>query len=114
MIKYHLCKFVNNGFGKKDKWIVMNKEVKEMTKTIGKVIEVYIPEQYKNGGLLDVMDRTNIGFKVMTDDGIKDIVLEANELNSKIMKNDLVLIIEQDISGNHFIDIEAYEGDSYE
>ena len=85
-----------------------------MTKTIGKVIEVYIPEQYKNGGLLDVMDRTNIGFKVMTNSGIKDIVLESNEFNSKIMKNDLVLIIEQDISGKHFIDIEVYEGDSYE
>ena len=85
-----------------------------MTKTVGKVIEVYIPEQYKNGGLLDVMDRTNIGFKVMTKSGIKDIVLESNEFNSKIMKNDLVLIIEQDISGKYFIDIEAYEGDSYE
>lgn len=85
-----------------------------MTKTIGKVIEVYIPEQYKNGGLLDVMDRTNIGFKVMTDSDIKDIVLEADELNCKIMKNDLVLIMEQDISGKHFIDIEAYEGDGYE
>ena len=85
-----------------------------MTKTIGKVMEVYIPEQYKNGGLLDVMDRTNIGFKVMTESDIKDIVIESNELNSKIMKNDLVLIIEQDISGKHFIDIEAYEGDSYE
>lgn len=85
-----------------------------MTKTIGKVIEVYIPEQYKNDRLLDVMDRTNIGFKVKTDGGVKDIVLEANELNSKIMKNDLVLIVEQDISGKHFIDIEIYEGDSYE
>ena len=85
-----------------------------MTKTIGKVIEVYIPEQYKNGGLLDVMDRTNIGFKVQTKDSIKNIVLEANELNSKIMKNDLVLIMEQDISGKHFVDIEIYDGDSYE
>ncbi len=85
-----------------------------MTKTIGKVVEVYIPEQYKNGGLLDVMDRTNIGFKVMTDGGIKDIVLESNEINAKIMKNDKVLIIEQDISGKHFIDIEAIDGDSYE
>ncbi len=85
-----------------------------MTKTIGKVIEVYIPEQYKNGGLLDVMDRTNIGFKIMTDGGIKNIKIESNELNSKIMKNDLVLIIEQDISDKHFIDIEAYEGDENE
>ena len=85
-----------------------------MTKTIGKVIEVYIPEQYKNNELLDVMDRSNIGFKVKTQDGIKDIVLEINEDNAKIMKNDLVLIIEQDISGKHFIDIEIYDGDSDE
>ncbi len=85
-----------------------------MTKTIGKVIDVYIPEQYKNGGLLDVMDRTNIGFKVMVNNDIKEIIVEANELNAKIMKNDLVLIIEQDISGKHFIDIEIYEGDGNE
>ena len=85
-----------------------------MTKTIGKVIEVYIPEQYKNNELLDVMDRTNIGFKVKTQDSIKDIILEINEDNAKIMKNDQVLIIEQDITGKHFIDIEIYEDDSYE
>ena len=85
-----------------------------MTKTIGKVIEIYIPEQYKNDELLDVMDRSNIGFKIKTQDDIKNIVLEANDLNSKIMKNDLVLIIEQDISNKHFIDIEIYEGDEIE
>ncbi len=85
-----------------------------MITTIGKVFEVYVPEQYKNGGLLDVMDRTNIGFKVMTIDGVKDIVVEEDELNSKIMKNDFVLIVEQDISGKHFTDIEMYEGDSCE
>ena len=85
-----------------------------MTKTIGKVIEVYIPEQYKNNELLDVMDRTNIGFKVKTQDSIKDIILEINEDNAKIMKNDKVLVIEQDISDKHFIDIEIYDGDSDE
>ncbi len=85
-----------------------------MTKTIGKVIEIYIPEQYKNDELLDVMNRSNIGFKVKTQDDIKNLVLEANDLNSKIMKNDLVLIIEQDISNKHFIDIEIYEGDEIE
>lgn len=82
-----------------------------MTKTIGKVVEVFIPEQYKNGHLLDVMDRTNIGFKVMTDNGIKEIVLEADEFNAKIMKNNLVVFTEQIISGQYFIDIELYEGD---
>lgn len=82
-----------------------------MTKTLGKVIEVFIPEQYKNGSLLDVMDRTNIGFKVVTDNGIKEIIMEQNEFNAKIMKNDLVTIIEQTISGKNFIDIELFEGE---
>mgnify|MGYP000300796930 FL=1 len=82
-----------------------------MIKTIGRVIEVFIPEQYKNGNLLDVMDRTNIGFKVVTNNSMRDIIVEQNELNAKIMKNDLVTIIEQTISGKDFIDIELYEGD---
>ncbi len=82
-----------------------------MIKTIGKVIEVFVPEQYKNGNLLDVMDRTNIGFKVMTDNGIKKVIQEQNEFNVKIMKKDLVTIIEQTISGKDFVDIELYEGD---
>ena len=82
-----------------------------MIKTIGRVIEVFIPEQYKNGNLLDVMDRTNIGFKVVTNNSMRDIIVEQNELNAKIMKNDLVTIIEQTISGKDFINIELYEGD---
>lgn len=82
-----------------------------MIKTIGRVIEVFIPEQYKNGNLLDVMDRTNIGFKVVTNNSMRNIIVEQNELNAKIMKNDLVTIIEQTISGKDFIDIELYEGD---
>lgn len=82
-----------------------------MIKTIGRVIKVFIPEQYKNGILLDVMDRTNIGFKVATNNSMRDIIVEQNELNVKIMKNDLVTIIEQTISGKDFIDIELYEGD---
>ena len=85
-----------------------------MTKTIGKVIEVFIPEQYRNGNLLDVMDRTNIGFKVKTNNGIKDIIVEQNELNAKIMKNDMVIIIEQTISGKSFVDIELLEGEDDE
>lgn len=82
-----------------------------VNKIIGKVIEVFIPNEYKNGNLLDVMDRTNIGFKVETSEGIKEIITEQNELNAKILKNDLVIIIEQTISGKDFVDIELYEGD---
>ena len=83
----------------------------KMIKTIGKVIEVFIPQQYRNDVLLDVMDRTNIGFKVITNNGIRKIIVESNEFNAKIMKNDIVIIIEQTIFGKNFIDIEQYEGD---
>ena len=86
-------------------------EVIKVTKTVGKVIEVFMPEQYKDGKLLDVMDRTNIGFKVMTDNGIREFIVEDNEFNARIMKNNLVTIIEQTISGKNFVDVELYEGD---
>lgn len=85
-----------------------------MAEYIGRVIEVFIPEQYKNGNLLDVMDRTKIAFKVMAEDGIKEIEVEQNEDNAKIMKKDLVKITEREISGKTFIDIELYEGEDYE
>lgn len=85
-----------------------------MKKTLGTVIEVYIPKQYKNGNLLDIMDRTNIGFKVQTAEEIKTIELEQNEINANIMKNDRVIIIEQTISGQDFIDIELYDGEEDE
>ena len=81
-----------------------------MQSIVGQVIEVYIPEQYKNGRLLDVMDRTNIGFKVETKEGIK----EQNDLNVTIMKDDKVEIIKQNISGKEFIDIDIYSGDEDE
>ena len=85
-----------------------------MIKTVGKVVEIFIPKQYKNGGLLDLMDRTQIGFKVMTDNGMKEIIEEQNQFNTRIMKNDYVTIIEQTISGKDFVDIELYEGDWHE
>ena len=85
-----------------------------MIKTIGKVIDISIPEQYKNGGLLDIMDRTNIHFKVMTDSGLKEITVEQNDENTDIIINDMVEIIEQNISGVDFIDIRLYSGDNYE
>ncbi len=85
-----------------------------MIKSIGKVIEVYIPDQYKNGSLLDIMDRTNIGFKVMVDNKIRNIELEQNEFNANIMKDDTVLIIDKDVSGKHFTDIELYDGEENE
>ena len=80
-----------------------------MKQELGKVIEVFIPQEYKNNKLIDVMDTKNIGFKVMTDNGIEEIIQEQNEFNSNIMKNDTVLITEQTISNKKFIDIELCE-----
>lgn len=85
-----------------------------MNKTIGKVIEIYIPKQYKDNASLDVMDRNNITFKIMTNDGLKEVTIEQKEENASIMKNDLVEIIEQTISGKNFIDIRLYGGEDYE
>ena len=82
-----------------------------MEKLYGIVKEVYIPEQYKNGNLLDVMDRSVIGFKVLIDDDVQDFQFEQDEFNVKIMKNDDVLIIKQVIDGKEYIDI---EGEDYE
>ena len=80
-----------------------------MEKLYGIVKEVYIPEQYKNGNLLDVMDRSVIGFKVLIDDEVQDFQFEQDEFNVKIMKNDEVLIIKQVIDGNEYIDIEGVD-----
>lgn len=85
-----------------------------MKRIKGKVIEVYIPEEYKNGNLLDVMDRTNIGFKVLTEEGIKEVEEEQTESNVEIRKDDGVLIIEQTIDGHDFVDIVADGGEEDE
>lgn len=82
-----------------------------MKKTIGKVVEVWIPEQYQDEKLLDVMDRNQIAFRVITDQGEKEIVTDQNEWTSNIMKEDTVMITEQVISGQYYIDIELYEDD---
>lgn len=82
-----------------------------MVKTNGVVIDVFLPKQYKDGNLLDVMDRNLIGFKVKTDNDIKEVILKQDEYNAMIMKNSLVTITEQNISGTNFIDIELYIGD---
>lgn len=60
------------------------------------------------------MDRTNITFKIMTNNGLKEVTVEQNEENAIIMKDDLVEIIEQNISGEKFIDIRLYGGEDNE
>lgn len=79
-----------------------------MTEIIGTVVDVFLPNQYRNGSLLDVMDRTTIGFKIKTKDGFKKIILKQNKINAQIMKNDVVKVIIKNISGKRFIDIKQY------
>ncbi len=78
-----------------------------MEKLYGIVKEVYIPEQYKNGQLLDIMDRNVIGFKVLIDDSIQSFEFEQNEFNVQIMKDDEVVITKQVIDGIEYTDIEV-------
>ena len=85
-----------------------------INKSIGKVIEVFIPNEYKNGSNINVMDSSKIGFKVMLEDEVIEIVEKQDEFNCEIMKNDIVVITKQTISGKEFIDIELYDGGSYE
>ena len=85
-----------------------------MERNIGKVIEVFIPEEYKNDRIIDVMNSNKIGFKVQLEDELIEIVEEQDEFNANIMKNDLVMITKQNISGTDFVDIELYDGDNYE
>ena len=57
---------------------IENSRTEFKVKLVDDLEESVIAFLNKNSGLLDVMDRTNIGFKVMTKTGIKDIVLESN------------------------------------
>lgn len=75
-----------------------------MERKVGRVIEVFIPEE-------DNLDDMNIGFKVLVDNNVIEIIEEQDESNINILKNDLVMITKQVISNKEFIDIELYDGD---
>lgn len=80
-----------------------------MEKFVGKVIEVFIPKNK-----LNVMNSKNIGFKILINDEIIEIIQEQDINNSHIYKNDLVTITKQIISDKVFYNIEMYDGDDYE
>lgn len=80
-----------------------------MEKFIGKVIEVFIPEDK-----IDIMNSKKIGFKILINNEIIEIIQEQDISNSHIYKNDLVVITKQVISNKVFYDIEMYDGDDYE
>ena len=52
-----------------------------MLEEYGKVMKVFIPKQYKNDILLDVMNRTNVGFEILVNGKIKEYIVEANNKN---------------------------------
>ena len=50
-----------------------------------------------------------VGFRVKTNEGIKEIIKEQDEYNAKILREDNVIVTEQVIDGKYFIDIELGE-----
>ena len=85
-----------------------------MNRKIGKIIEVFIPEEYNGNQKIDIMNSKKIGFKIQVDEEIIEIEQEQNEVNSNIFRDDFVIITTQIISNKEFIDIEKYYGDENE
>ncbi len=73
-----------------------------MKKLSGRVVEVFIPDNMNQ----------EVGFRVETNEGIKEIIEEQDEYNAKILREDNVIVTEQIIDGKYFIDIEL--GEKYE
>ena len=61
-------------------------------KMIGRVIEIYIPEDYNNGRKISYLDSNKVGFKVEINHQIKDFIVRQNNDNSLIHVDDLVKI----------------------
>ena len=70
-----------------------------MKKLSGRVVEVFIPDNMNQ----------EVGFRVETNEGIKEIIEEQDEYNAKILREDNVVVMEQVIDGKYFIDIELGE-----
>ena len=72
---------------------------------IGRVIEIYIPEEYNNGRKISYLDSNKIGFKVEINNQVKNIIVRQNDDNSLIHVGDLVNIkmINIENKDNYFI-----------
>lgn len=68
---------------------------------VGKVLEVFVP---------DLPLQNMIGFKIETDNEIMTLILEQNNKNVHILKNDYVLITKKMIGNKELLDID-YVGD---
>lgn len=80
-----------------------------MEKITGKIIDITIPRQFINNQSVDVMYRTNIKFKINTENGTMFLELPQDEDNVKLLIGDKVLITKQTISNQDFVDIEKME-----
>ena len=67
--------------------IERNKSMKK-----GIVIEIFIPEEYHDGVILDAMHSKKIGFKVLSGNDIFEIIEIQNKENIKIYVDDIVKI----------------------
>lgn len=65
---------------------------------IGKVKEVYIPNENNNGRIVSYLDSQKVGFKVIVDEKEMDIVVNQNNDNAVIHVGDLVNI--EEINGD--------------
>jgi len=74
-----------------------------MINNVGKIIEVFIP--------LNDIYSDKIGFKILINDRVIEVIQEQDEFNANIFKDDLVMI---DIDDKNNITIEKYYGDLYE
>lgn len=61
---------------------------------IGKVKEIYIPEETNNGRIVSYLDSQKVGFKVIVDEKEMNIVVNQNNDNTVIHVGDLVNIEE--------------------
>ena len=66
---------------------------------IGKVKEVYIPNENNNGRVISYLDSQKVGFKVIVDDNEMDIVVNQNNDNAVIHVGDLVNV--EEINGDN-------------
>mgnify|MGYP004640206311 CR=1 FL=1 len=78
--------------------MILTRRIK-MKRLKGKVIKVFIPDG----------NNREIGFRVETNEGIKEIIEEQNEYNAQILREDEVILTEQVIDNHYFIDIELEE-----
>lgn len=77
-----------------------------MDKAIGKVLEVFIPEEYVNNQKIDVMDSSKIGFRILLHDREIRVVCDMDEDTGSILKNDQVMVTYQVVDNLEFVSVE--------